>query len=130
MSKPVKEFHGASLRGCDECADFAALGADMVVGNIGSAPGASTVLIRTEAGMDAWVKAAGAFDEAPIEDLSAVDRLARKNLDRAQQHLQRDYEPEGPLWIGYEEHLESHEGTDRAPEPPPPHRSHHYTVAC
>ena len=130
MARPVKEFHDASLRGCDECADFAALGADMVVGNIGSEPGASTVLIRTDAGMDAWVKAAGAFDETPIVDLAAVDRLARKNLDLAKVNLQRDYDSEGPLWIGYEEHRDEYEGTDRTPKPPPPHRSHHYTVAC
>jgi len=130
MAKPVKEFHEASLRGCDECADFAALGADLVVGNIGSEPGASTVLVRTDTGMDAWVKAAGAFEEAPIDDLTAVDRLARKNVDRAKENLERSYDPGGPLWISYEDHLESYTGTDREPEPPPPHRSHHYTVAC
>ena len=50
MKKPVKDFHQASLKGCDECADFAALGADLVVGNIGSEPGTSTVLLRTDAG--------------------------------------------------------------------------------
>lgn len=130
MSKPVKDFHQASLKGCDECADFAALGADLVVGNIGSEPGTSTVLIRTDAGMDAWVRAAGAFEDAPIDDLSAVQRLALKNLDRAKKNLQRPYDPEGPLWISYTEHLDDYEGTDRAAAPPPPFRSHHYTVAC
>jgi len=130
MKKPVKDFHQASLKGCDECADFAALGADLVVGNIGSEPGTSTVLIRTDAGMDAWVRAAGAFEDAPIEDLSAVQRLALKNLDRAKKNLQRPYEPDGPLWISYTEHLDDYEGTERAAAPPPPYRSHHYTVAC
>ena len=130
MSRPVRQFHSSSLRGCDECADFAALGADLVVGNIGSDPGSSTVLIRTDAGMDAWVRAAGAFEDAPIQDLSAVKRLALKNLDRAKRNLQRGYEPDGPLWISYQEHLEEHQGTERAPASPPPHRSHHYTVAC
>jgi coenzyme F420 hydrogenase subunit beta len=130
MSEPVKEFHGASLRGCDECADFAALGADIVVGNIGSEPGTSTVLLRTDAGMEAWVRAAGAFEDAPIEDLGAVKRLALRNLDRAKKNLQREYDPEGPLWISYTEHLEIHDGTEREPGAPPPHRSHHYTVAC
>jgi coenzyme F420 hydrogenase subunit beta len=130
MAAPVKEFHGASLRGCDECVDFAALGADIVVGNIGSEPGTSTVLLRTDAGMEAWVRAAGAFEDAPIEDLGAVKRLALRNLDRAKKHLQREYDPEGPLWISYTEHLEVHGGTDRAPANPPPNRSHHYTVAC
>jgi coenzyme F420 hydrogenase subunit beta len=130
MKKPVKDFHQASLKGCDECADFAALGADMVVGNIGSEPGTSTVLIRTDAGMEAWVNAAGAFEDAPIEDLGAVKRLALRNLDRAKKNLQREYDPEGPLWISYTEHLEEYQGTEREAGNPPPHRSHHYTVAC
>ena len=130
MEKPVKDFHQASLRGCDECADFAALGADMVIGNIGSEPGTSTVLIRTEAGMDAWVKGAGAFEDAPIEDLSAVQRLALRNLDRAKKNLKRSYDPQGPLWISYTEHQEIHQGTDREPVGSPPFRSHHFTVAC
>jgi len=106
MKKPVKDFHAASLKGCDECADFASLGADMVVGNIGSEPGTSTVLIRTDAGMEAWVKAAGAFEDAPIDDLSAVKRLALRNLDRAKKNLQREYDPEGSMWVRYTEHLE------------------------
>ena len=97
MTKPVKDFHKASLKGCDECADFAALGADMVVGNIGSEPGTSTVLLRTDAGMEAWVKAAGAFEDAPIEDLGAVKRLALKNLDRAKKNLKRDLRPRRPV---------------------------------
>jgi coenzyme F420 hydrogenase subunit beta len=130
MEKPVKDFHDASLRGCDECADFAALGADMVIGNIGSEPGTSTVLLRTDAGMDAWVKAAGAFEDAPIEDLSAVQRLALRNLDRAKRNLKRSYDPAGPLWISYTEHQEIHQGTDREPVGSPPFRSHHFTVAC
>ena len=47
------------------------------------------------------------------------------------------YERDGDVVVGrmrlmgfYEEHLESYTGTDREPEPPPPHRSHHYTAAC
>ena len=130
MKKPVKDFHQASLKGCDECADFAALGADLVVGNIGSEPGTSTVLLRTDVGVDAWVRAAGAFEDAPIEDLSAVKRLALRNLDRAKKNLQREYDPEGPLWMSYTEHLDEYEGTEREAAPPPPYRSHHYTVAC
>ena len=47
------------------------------------------------------------------------------------------YERDGDVAVGrmrlmgvYEEYLESYTGTDREPGPPPPHRSHHYTVAC
>ncbi len=88
------------------------------------------MLVRTDAGMDAWVRAAGAFDEVPLEDLEPIRRLAAKNLSRARRNLQREYDPDGPLWISYEEHLTDHEGTDRAPASPPRSRSHHYTVAC
>lgn len=130
MARPVKDFRKASLKGCDECADFAALGADLVVGNIGSEPGTSTVLVRTEVGLDAWVKAAGTFEDAPIEDLSTVKRLALRNLDRAKKNLQREYDPKGPLWVSYTEHLEDYEGTDREASSPPAFRSHHYTVSC
>jgi len=130
LSRPVRDFRSAALRGCDECADFAALGADIVVGNLGSEPGQSTVLVRTDAGMDAWVRAAGAFDETPLDDLEPVRSLAAKNLSRARRTLQREHDPEGSLWISYEEHLADHEGTERAPVSPPRFRSHHYTVAC
>ena len=34
--QPVREFDGAALGGCAECTDFAALGADLAVGNPGS----------------------------------------------------------------------------------------------
>jgi hypothetical protein len=90
----------------------------------------STILIRTDAGMDAWVKAAGAFEDAPIDDLSAVERLALRNLDRAKKNLQRSYDPAGPLWVSYTEHQEDYQETDREPVGSPPFRSHHFTVAC
>jgi hypothetical protein len=80
--------------------------------------------------MEAWVKAAGAFEDAPIDDLSAVKRLALRNLDRAKKNLQREYDPEASMWVSYTEHLEDYEGTEREAAPPPPFRSHHYTVAC
>jgi coenzyme F420 hydrogenase subunit beta len=130
MEEKVGNFHQASLRGCDECADFAALGADLVVGNIGSEPGSSTLLVRTEAGQEAWAAASSAFDASPVEDLGGVRKLALKNLDRAKRNLQREYDPEGPLWISYTEHLDDYEGTDREAASPPPFRSHHFTVSC
>jgi hypothetical protein len=34
------------------------------------------------------------------------------------------------MWVSYTEHLEDYEGTEREAAPPPPSRSHHYTVAC
>src|SRR4029078_4641941 len=106
--------------------------ADISVGNVGSEPGASTVLIRTQAGSDAWGKASGGgtFTPKVLYDLSGVWRLRDMNKKRADKSLQREFDPEGPLWIPYTEHLEEYEDTDRGPEPVPPHRSHHYDVAC
>ena len=65
--------------------------------------------------MDAWVRAAGAFEDAPIDDLSAVKRLAlQEPRPREEEPATRQYDPEGPLWISYTEHLDDYEGTERA----------------
>ena len=50
VDEPVKAFHSAALKGCDECADFAGRGADLSVGSVGSAAGLlRSVLVRTDA---------------------------------------------------------------------------------
>ena len=46
VDEPIKDFHGAALKGCDECADFLGRGADLSVGSVGS--------------MDGWTQRAGA----------------------------------------------------------------------
>ena len=35
VDEPVKDFHGAALKGCDECADFLGRGADLSIGSVG-----------------------------------------------------------------------------------------------
>ena len=50
VDEPVKDFHGAALKGCDECADFLGRGADLSIGSVGSMAGWSSVLVRSEAG--------------------------------------------------------------------------------
>jgi len=50
----VEEFHGAALKGCDECADFTGYCADLTVGSVGSSDEYSSVIVRTEHGLDAW----------------------------------------------------------------------------
>ena len=111
LRRPVKEFHAASLKGCDECADFAGLGADIAVGNLASEPGRSTVLVRTEAGREAWAAATGALAVRPLEDLSPVVRTAARDRKRAVRSLARPFDPEGPLWTSYTEHLDLYEGS-------------------
>ncbi len=127
---PVREFRGAALKGCDECTDFAGRSADLVVGNMGSDPGFSTVLVRTDAGARAWEAAASRLDVRPLDDLEPLRRMEGRNRRNGIGHMQREYDPEAPLWISYWEHLESYSGTEREPVPPPPHRSHHYDVGC
>jgi coenzyme F420 hydrogenase subunit beta len=59
VDEPVKDFHGAALKGCDECADFLGRGADLSIGSVGSMAGWSSVLVRTEAGRLAFERARG-----------------------------------------------------------------------
>jgi len=50
VDEPVRDFHGAALKGCDECADFLGRSADISVGSVGSMDGWTSVLVRTERG--------------------------------------------------------------------------------
>ncbi len=127
---PVAEVRSASLRGCDECTDFGALAADLAVGNLGSTPGYSTVIVRSRTGAAAWARAADALEIGPAPDMAAVEGVARRNRRRAERHLHRGYAPEGPLWVSYAEHLAAYGSTDRAPCAPPPHRCQTYRVSC
>lgn len=126
----VGELAQAALPGCDECADFGGRLADLSVGNCGSPPGFTTVIVRTEAGEQAWGMAAGALDWRPLDDLEPVAREERRNRRRALRRLRRPYAPEGSLWVSYSEHLRAYAGSERAPVAPPSHRSHHYRIAC
>jgi coenzyme F420 hydrogenase subunit beta len=120
----------AALRGCDECADFTGVLADIAVGNVGSPPGWTTVLIRTEQGAAVWERARSVLEVRPLDNLRAVAEQATRNHARAVRALQRGYDPDGALWVRYSEHLAAYCGTERAPVAPPSHRSHHYTVSC
>ena len=128
--RPVKEFHAASLKGCDECADFTGLGADLTVGNLASEPGRSTMLVRTEAGRNAWAAATGALDVHPLEDLSPVVQTAERDRKRAVRFLARPFDPEGPLWTSYTEHLDRYAESGRSVQTPAKFRSHHFEVTC
>jgi coenzyme F420 hydrogenase subunit beta len=44
-----------------------------------------------------------------LEKLEALDKRV------AFEHLARKFDPEAPLFVDYEEHLDSYSGTDRAP---------------
>jgi coenzyme F420 hydrogenase subunit beta len=115
LDEPVKNFHDAALKGCDECADFLGRAADVSVGSVGSAQGWSSVLVRTPAGERALAHLA---PELEVRDLDAPEALVKLDqLDKktAARTLQRELDPEGPLFIDYKEHALWYGGTDRAP---------------
>jgi coenzyme F420 hydrogenase subunit beta len=130
LGQPVARLRGAALAGCDECADFAALNADIAVGNLGSEKGRSTVLIRTEAGERAWRIAAESLDATPLDDLTVLADLARRDRRHAERSMPRRFDPDGPLWIPRSEHLAPYVGSERPPSRPPRSRSHHYNIGC
>ncbi|MDA8148075.1 MAG: Coenzyme F420 hydrogenase/dehydrogenase, beta subunit C-terminal domain [Actinomycetota bacterium] len=115
VDEPVKEFHGAALKGCDECADFLGRSADLSVGSVGSLDGWSSVLVRTERGRRALDGAKGRLDLRPLDDPGALARLDALDKRVAESSLARKLDPDGPLFMDYAEHLAAYGDTGRAP---------------
>ncbi len=115
IEESVKDFHGAALKGCDECADFLGRGADLSVGSVGSPDGWSSVLVRTPAGRHAMSLVADRLELADLEKPEALQKLDSLDKRIARDALNRDLDPDGPLFIDYEEHVRNYKGTDRAP---------------
>jgi coenzyme F420 hydrogenase subunit beta len=115
VDEPVKQFHGAALKGCDECADFLGRAADVSVGSVGSPDGWSSVLVRTEAGRRALEAARSRLVLADLEAPEALDKLDGLDKRVAAARSPRPLDPDGPLFIDFEEHLRHYEGTDRQP---------------
>jgi coenzyme F420 hydrogenase subunit beta len=115
FEEPIRDFHGAALKGRDECADFMGHAADISVGSVGSAEGYSSVLIRTEEGLAAWSYASEKLSTRPLDKPEALDKLDALDKRVAFKSLKRAFDPEAPLFIDYEEHLNNYAGTDRAP---------------
>ena len=115
VDEPVKRFHGAALKGCDECADFLGRTADLSVGSVGSMDGWTSVLVRSERGRLAFQQARAALDVRGLDDPEALVRLDRLDKRTALSALRRTFDPDAPLFIDYEEHVRSYEETDRRP---------------
>jgi coenzyme F420 hydrogenase subunit beta len=115
VDEPVKDFHGAALKGCDECADFLGRAADISVGSVGSGAGYSSVLVRTQVGLQAIDLVRPELEIVDIEAPEALDRLDRLDKKIASTTLHRPFQPEGPLFVDFAEHLAFYGGTDRAP---------------
>lgn len=104
VDDPVREFFGAALKGCRECADFVGRAADLSVGSVGSEDGWTTVLIRTEAGRSMFNSARHLFEIKDVVDTAAILRLDSLNKRIALDSLEREYDPDGPLFIEYGKH--------------------------
>jgi coenzyme F420 hydrogenase subunit beta len=115
FEEPIRDFHGAALKGCDECADFMGYTADISVGSVGSADGYSSVLVRTEEGLEAWSHAREKLLTRSLDKPQALDKLDALDKRVAFSSLKRAFDPDAPLFIDYEEHLSNYAGTDRGP---------------
>ena len=115
IEEPIRDFHGAALKGCDECTDFLGNAADLSVGSVGSADGWSSVLVRSAAGRHAIDRAGDRLELRELERPQALEKLEALDKKVAFEHLERPFDPDAPLFIDYAEHLRHYEGTERAP---------------
>jgi coenzyme F420 hydrogenase subunit beta len=115
FEEPIRDFHGAALKGCDECADFMGHAADISVGSVGSADGYSSVLVRSDEGMAAFEHVRNRLLTRPLDKPQALDKLDALDKRVAFSSLKRAFDPDAPLFIDYEDHLNDYAGTDRAP---------------
>jgi coenzyme F420 hydrogenase subunit beta len=115
VSEPVRDFHGAALKGCDECADFLGRAADISVGSVGSEDGWSSVLVRTEVGLQAVERVRDRLDLRDLDRVEALHKLDALDKKIALESLKRPFDPSAPLFVDFEEHVRAYAGSDRAP---------------
>ncbi len=115
VEEPVRDFHGAALKGCDECADFLGRGADISVGSVGSADGWSSMLVRSDAGLRAFARVRPWLQVRELDNPAALEKLDALDKRVALASLQRPFDPDAPLFVEYEDHVRDYAGTDRAP---------------
>ncbi|WP_436911409.1 Coenzyme F420 hydrogenase/dehydrogenase, beta subunit C-terminal domain [Halosimplex marinum] len=114
VDEDVEEFHDAALKGCDECADFTGYCADLTVGSVGSSDEYSSVIVRTEQGLDAWNLTKEDLDYHDLEDRSAVGGLQSWDKKKAFDSLERPFDPDAPRFIDYTDHADKY-GTELNP---------------
>jgi len=114
VDEDVEAFHGAALKGCDECADFTGYCADLTVGSVGSSDEYSSVIVRTEQGLDAWELTKADLDYHDLEDRGAVGGLQSWDKKKAFDSLERPFDPDAPRFIDYATHAENY-GTELNP---------------
>jgi len=119
LTEDIENFHDAALKGCDECADFTGFCADITVGSVGSSDEYSSVIVRTEKGLEAWELTEPVLDYHDLEDRSAVGKLQGWDKKKAFESLKRPFDPDAPRFIDYTDHAENY-GTE-----PNPHEADH-----
>lgn len=112
VDEDIAEFHDAALKGCDECADCTGYCADVTVGSVGSSDGYSSVIIRTEQGLDLWKQTAPALEFHDLEDRSAIGGLQSWDKKQAFDALERPFDPDAPLFIDYADHVAAYDIED------------------
>ncbi|MBN1762765.1 MAG: Coenzyme F420 hydrogenase/dehydrogenase, beta subunit C-terminal domain [Methanomicrobia archaeon] len=85
---PFGDVEGYGNTGCFVCSDYTAELADISVGSVGSEPGWSTVLTRTERGEDLLkgAEAQGYIEVTGDVDLKEIKRLTKYKRKRAADH--------------------------------------------
>jgi coenzyme F420 hydrogenase subunit beta len=114
LDEDIENFHVAALKGCDECADFTGYCADLTVGSVGSSDSYSSVIIRTETGLEAWELTEPDLDYHDLEDRGAVGGLQSWDKKKAFEALERKFDPDAPRFIDYTDHAETY-GTEMNP---------------
>ncbi len=115
IEEPIRDFHGAALKGCDECADFLGHAADISVGSVGSEDGYSSVLVWTDAGRTAFDRVRDRLEIRDLDRPQAIEKLDALDKRVAFESLKRPFDPDAPLFIDFEQHLAAYAGTNRAP---------------
>jgi len=108
LEEDIENFHDAALKGCDECADFTGYCADLTVGSVGSSDEYSSVIVRTEQGLDVWKLTEPDLDYHDLEDRGAVGKLQGWDKKKAFESLERPFDPDAPRFIDYTDHAENY----------------------
>jgi coenzyme F420 hydrogenase subunit beta len=103
------------LKGCDECADFLGRAADLSVGSVGSPAGWSSVLVRSAAGAAALERLGDHLEIAELARPQALRKLDEHDRRSALSVMRRSFDPHGPRFVGFDEHVEAYAGDERAP---------------
>ncbi len=119
VEESIKNFHGATLKGCDECADFTGYCADLTVGSVGSPNEYSSVIVRTETGLKAWELAEPDLEYEDLYNRKAIGKLQSWDKKNAFSSLERQFDPDAPRFIEYTDHAKQY-GTE-----PNPHEADH-----